>query len=271
LKSDINRPGVKIYPGVAYRHLFVWDKGPEQSETIPPHDVLEKNMAVYLNGSGKDPIPEVIKSSWPILKNHPVNMERKKKGLNEANSIWLWGQGRSPRIPLFRDKFDLRGGVISAVDLLKGIGVYAGFQSIYVEGATGYIDTNYEGKARAAIEGLAELDFVFLHVEAPDEAGHAGDYKQKIEAIENFDEKVVGKVLEGLNRFNEYRIMVVSDHFTPIVKRTHTNDPTPFAWAEKKEIESANAGPSFTEKAAKESGLFLKNGHDLTPSFIGTP
>ena len=269
LKSEMSGPGIALYPGVAYRHLYVWDRGPESAETIPPHDVVEKNMAEYLNGDRENPVPQVIKSSWPVLKNHPVNTERRKKGKKEANSIWLWGQGRSPHMPSFRERFALSGGVISAVDLLKGIGVYLGFRSIHVEGATGYIDTNYEGKARDALEGLKELDFIFLHVEAPDEAGHAGDYEQKIKAIEYFDAKVVGNVLEGLKTFSDYRIMVISDHFTPIVRRTHTDDPTPFAWAGKHELESVQGGPGFTEKSARESGLFLEEGHDLMFSFIG--
>ena len=269
LKSEMSGPGIALYPGVAYRHLYVWDGGPESAETIPPHDVVEKNMAEYLNGDRENSVSQVIKSSWPLLKNHPVNLERRNRGEKEANSIWLWGQGRSPRMPLFKERFALSGGVISAVDLLKGIGIYLGFRSIYVEGATGYIDTNYEGKARAALEGLKELDFIFLHVEAPDEAGHAGDYEQKIKAIENFDARVVGNILEGLKTFSDYRVMVVSDHFTPILRRTHTDDPTPFAWAGKHELESVTEGPAFTEKAARDSGLFFEEGHDLMLSFIG--
>jgi 2,3-bisphosphoglycerate-independent phosphoglycerate mutase len=154
------------------------------------------------------------------------------------------------------------------VDLLKGIGVYAGFVPIFVEGATGYLNTNYKGKAEAALENLQTLDFVFLHVEAPDEAGHAGNPQEKIEAIENFDGKVVGPVLEGLTAFHDYRIMVVSDHLTPIVKKTHTSEPTPFAWATKGELQSTHEGPSFTEKAAKQSGLLFEKGHALMGAFL---
>ncbi len=271
LKKEIRISGVKIYPGVAYRHLLVWDHGPEKAETIPPHDVLDQNMTPYLDHAGDNPIPGLIHSSWPVLKDHPVNTKRKKQGLKEANSIWLWGQGKAPSIPLFADKFGIKGGVISAVDLIKGIGVYAGFTPIHVEGATGYLDTNYIGKADGAVAALKDLDFIFLHVEAPDEAGHNGNYEEKIEAIENFDEKVVGTVLEGLRDFKDYRVIVASDHFTPIVKRTHTSEPAPFAWATKEELASECDGPGFTEKNARKSGLIFEKGHDLMPVFLGQP
>ena len=268
LKKKIVIPGVEMYPGIAYRHLLVWDKGPEDAETIPPHDVLDQNMAPYLNHAGHNPIPRLIRRSWEVLKDHAVNIERREKGLFEANSIWLWGQGKAPSLPLFKDKFGLRGGVISAVDLLKGIGVYAGFESIYVKGATGYLDTNYIGKAEEALKGLGRFDFIFLHVEAPDEASHNGNITEKIQAIEAFDEKVVGTILKGIDEFEDYRIMVASDHFTPIEKRTHTSDLTPFAWASKEELQSMPKGPGFTEKTARESGLVFNKGHDLMPVFL---
>jgi len=268
LKEEIDLPGIEIYPGVAYRHLLLWENGPENAVTIPPHDVLDQNMASYLNHSSGNPVPELIQRSWGILKDHPINVERRRAGLYEANSIWLWGQGKAPRLPLFKDKYGLKGGVISAVNLLKGIGVYAGFVPIHVEGATGYLNTNYQGKAEAALKGLASLDFIFLHVEAPDEAGHNGNCKEKIQAIEDFDEKVVGIVSEGLKDLEDYRIMVLSDHLTPISKRTHTSEPTPFAWASKKEIESVSEGPPFTEACARESGLIFERGHELIESFL---
>ncbi len=268
LREEVEIPAIKIYPGIAYRHLLVWDKGPEKSETIPPHDVLDQNMAPYLNHTGQNPIPGLIRLSWKTLKDHPVNMERRKKGLKEANSIWLWGQGKAPKLPLFKDKYGLRGGVISAVDLLKGIGFYAGFETIAVDGATGYLDTNYLGKAEGALTGLKNLDFMFVHVEAPDEASHNGNIREKIQAIEAFDEKVVGSVLKGMTVFEDYRIMVASDHFTPISKRTHTSEPAPFAWAGKKELESACKGYGFTEKSAMESGVIFDKGHDLMAAFL---
>ena len=269
LIKEMAGPVVRIFPGIAYRHLLVWDEGPENAETIPPHDVLDRNMAFYLNGTDQNPIPVFIRRSWDILKDHPVNVEREKNGSKKANSIWLWGQGKAPELPLFKERYGLRGGVISAVDLLKGIGFYAGFESIFVEGATGYLDTNYRGKAEEAIKGLKHLDFMLVHVEAPDEASHNGNIEEKIQAIEAFDEKVVGTVLEGMAQFDDYRIMVASDHFTPICKRTHTGEPTPFAWAGKKEIRSGPEGPGFTEESASQSGLIFEKGHDLMATFLG--
>ena len=271
LKEKLDLPGIEIYQGVAYRHLLLWENGPENAVTIPPHDVLDQNMALYLNNSSGNPVPELIQRSWGILKDHPINMERRRAGLYEANSIWLWGQGKAPRLPLFSDRYGLKGGVISAVDLLKGIGVYVGFIPIHVEGATGYLNTNYQGKAEAALKGLARLDFIFLHVEAPDEASHSGNYKEKIQAIEHFDQKVVGIIIEGSKDFEDCRIMVASDHLTPIAKRTHTRDPAPFAWASKKEIESVSEITPFTEASARESGLIYERGHELIDSFLKQP
>jgi 2,3-bisphosphoglycerate-independent phosphoglycerate mutase len=198
-------------------------------------------------------------------------MKRKNVGLKVANSIWLWGQGKAPAIPKFRELYGLTGGVISAVDLIKGIGRYAGFSPINVEGATGYLNTNYRGKAQGAIDGLKDMDFVFVHVEAPDEASHNGNYKEKIEAIERFDKDVVGLALNGLKRFDDFRIMVVSDHYTPVIKKTHTSEPAPFAWATRKELESVKQARGFTEKNAVTSGLLMTPGHTLMKHFLGAP
>jgi 2,3-bisphosphoglycerate-independent phosphoglycerate mutase len=271
LKKEMSIPGVEMYPGVAYRHLLVWDHGPAEGETIPPHDVLGQNIAPYLNNTGHNPVPGLIRRSWGYLEEHPVNRERRKRGLREANSIWLWGQGMSLRLPLFNERFGLQGGVISAVDLLKGIGICAGLKPIEVEGATGYLDTNYRGKAEEALKGLEDLDFFYVHVEAPDEASHNGNIGEKIQAIEAFDEKVVGTILKGMAGFEDYRIMVVSDHFTPISKKTHSSEPAPFAWASKKELESTAEGRGFTEKEAQESGLIFEKGHELISVFLNRP
>jgi 2,3-bisphosphoglycerate-independent phosphoglycerate mutase len=229
--------------------------------------MLDRDMAPYLN-TANDPVPPVIRRSWDVLANHPVNLTRRASGQKEANSIWLWGQGKAPKMPRFKERFGIEGGVISAVDLVKGIGIYAGFTPIFVEGATGYLDTNYRGKAEEALKALNTVDFVFVHVEAPDEAGHNGNYKEKIEAIERFDSKVVGTILEGLEPFDDFRIMVVSDHFTPICRRTHTPEPPPFAWAGKAELETGKKGASFTEKAAMDSGIVFEKGHELIEEFV---
>ncbi len=268
LKNFLQIQGTKIYTGVAYRHLLVWKNGPEKAHTIPPHDVLDRNMAEYLHDLS-NPVVEMIQDSWEVLEYHPVNTKRKRSLLKEANSIWLWGQGKAPAIPLFKDLYGLDGGVISAVDLIKGIGKYAGFTSIHVDGATGYLDTNYRGKAEGAVNGLNDMDFVFVHVEAPDEAGHNGNYKEKIQAIEAFDREVVGVALDGLKKFDDYRVMVVSDHYTPIVKKTHTSEPAPFAWASRAELEAAEKVKGFTEKYAVESDLLIDPGHELMKEFLG--
>lgn len=268
LKAKMARTGIEMHRGVAYRHLLLWDDGPEKARTIPPHDVLDRNMAPYLHDSPDSAVPDLIRRSWAVLENHPINLQRKKAGLREANSIWLWGQGKAPTMPSFQDRYGLAGGVISAVDLLKGIGIYAGFKPIHVEGATGYLDTNYRGKAEAALDGLGDLDFVFLHVEAPDEAGHAGSIEEKILAIEYFDEKIVGVILKGLETFEDYRVMVVSDHLTPIVKKTHTADPTLFAWAGRRELETGTEGPGFNETEAGASGVLFESGEALMNDFL---
>jgi 2,3-bisphosphoglycerate-independent phosphoglycerate mutase len=268
IERELKSETIAIYPGVAYRHLLVWENGPEDALTIPPHDVLDENMGQYLKSSSDNPIPGLIRRSWEILKDHPINSARRRAGLKEANSIWLWGQGRAPKIPRFVDRYGLNGGVVSAVDLIKGIGIYAGFTPIHIEGATGFLNTNYRGKAEGALKWLKDLDLIFLHVEAPDEAGHSGNFNEKIEAIENFDQLVVGHVLEGLEKYEDYRIMVISDHLTPVSKKTHTNEPTPFAWATKSEMRSIPKGSPFTERAAKESGLMVDVGHELMKGFL---
>ena len=269
LKKKMIVPGVRLYPGVAYRHLLVWEGGAENAETIPPHDVQGRNMASYLNPQSGDAIVDITRMSWPFLEGHPINLSRKKEGLLPANSIWLWGQGKALKVPMFKEKFGLSGGVVSAVDLLKGIGVYAGLKTIDVEGATGYLDTNYSGKAEEALKALNELDFMFVHVEAPDEASHQGNISEKIQAIEAFDEKVVGAILLGMEKFEDYRILVASDHFTPISMRTHSNDPTLFAWAGKQELAEGKAIGGFSECFAQESGLHFKKGYELMPAFLG--
>lgn len=268
LRGILRMPGVRVYPGVAYRNLLVWTDGPQHIRTIPPHDVLGQNMGPYLSSRENCPVTDLIRLSWNALDNHPVNLRRRERGLKEANSIWLWGQGKAPKIPTFNERYGMKGGVISAVDLIKGIGVYAGFEGIPVAGATGYLNTNFVGKAREAIKGLERLDFVFVHVEAPDEASHAGNIHEKIQAIEAFDQKVVGTVIEEAGAFEDCRIMVVSDHLTPIPVRTHTPEPTPFAWADKRDLSSPREGRGFTEAAATESGLFYDKGHELLADFL---
>lgn len=251
----------KFHAGVSYRHLLVMKQG-EKAECTPPHDVVGQSVDAFLpRGKDSDVLIALIRASKPILENHEVNMKRRKDGKNMANLIWPWGQGKAPSMPLFKDLFGVSGSIISAVDLLKGIGKYVGLDIIDVPGATGYLDTNFSGKAAYALKSLNERDFVFVHVEAPDEAGHMGNIEAKIKAIENFDEKVVGGMLNELGGFGDYKILVMPDHPTPISVRTHTREPVPFAIYSS--TESADYVDRFDEFAAREGVFGLVEGHRL--------
>ncbi len=225
-------PKTKLYPGVSYRNLLVQEKNDGlAANCTPPHDISGQPIDEYLPKSdGSAPLREMMLESIPVLTSHPINLRRAKEGKRPANMIWLWGQGKAPSMPRFREIWGIEGAVISAVDLLKGMGVYAGLEVIDVPGATGVLDTNYEGKVAACLDALDRVDFVYLHVEAPDEMGHDGDLDKKIEAIRRFDARVVGPVLDGLEKSgHEWRVMVLPDHPTPISIRTHTAEPVPFA------------------------------------------
>ncbi len=265
IDKELGKEGVRFYSGVSYRHLMVWHGGPDGLETTPPHDITSKEIKDYLpKGKGSDKFIQLMNASQMLLKGHPVNIKREEEGHKPANSIWLWGQGRAPKLPTLKQRFGIEGSIISAVDLLKGLGIYAGLKVVNVPGATGYVDTNYKGKAEYALKELETRDFVCVHVEAPDEAGHTGNLKDKIRAIEEFDEKVIGTVLKGLERFKEFRLLVLPDHPTPIAKKTHTRDPVPFVLYPAKE----NNGKAFTETEAKASGLFVEQGHKLIEMFL---
>ncbi len=251
----------KFHAGVSYRHLLVMKKG-EKAVCTPPHDVVGQSIDDVLpQGEDSEILIELIRASKPVLDNHEINIKRRKEGKNVANLIWPWGQGKTPNMPRFRELYGVSGSIISAVDLLKGIGKYAGLEVINVPGATGYLDTNFAGKAAYALSSLNERDFVLVHVEAPDEAGHMGNIEAKIKAIEDFDEKVVGGLLNELAGFGEYRILVLPDHPTPISIRTHTRDPVPFALYSS--IESADYVDRFDEFAAREGVFGLVEGHRL--------
>ena len=226
LREGLGREGYTFYVGTSYRHLLIQKDG-KAAELTPPHDILTKRIGEYLP---EDPVlREMMVRSYEILKDHPVNVKRRAEGKNPANSIWLWGEGTRPALENFEKKFGKKGGVISAVDLIRGIGVYAGLKVIHVEGATGLYDTNYEGKAQAALAALKNDDFVYLHVEASDEAGHEGDAKLKIRTIEDLDRRIIGPIFEALQAENEpVAIAVLPDHPTPCAIRTHTNHPVPF-------------------------------------------
>jgi 2,3-bisphosphoglycerate-independent phosphoglycerate mutase len=269
LDQEFGRNGLHFYPGVSYRHILVWRDGPSLVKTTPPHDIVGQDIKNFLPaGAGAEYIRDLMEKSQAVLKGHRINSERISRGKKAADSIWLWGQGHKPVMEPLTKKYGLRGAIISAVDLLKGIGIYAGFKVLNVKGATGYIDTDYTAKAQCALSALEEKDIVFVHVESPDEMGHEGNIEGKIQAIEDFDKKVVGVVLGGLKNFADFRIMVLSDHPTPISRKTHMNDPSPFAVLSSAGENLCN-GESFCEKVAQKSGILILPGHILMGHFIG--
>ncbi len=278
LNEELGSEEIRFYRGVSYRHVMTWKDGItkypglETLQLTPPHDILGKEIIPYLPKDGQigsDRILALMSRSQKFLNDHRINLLRKTKGLRPANSIWLWGQGRAPRMVTLRERFGLQGYVISAVPLLKGIGILAGLEPLDVPGATGYLDTNYEGKAQYALNALKDRDFVYVHVEAPDEAGHMGETRLKIEAIENFDEKVVGTILRGMERFGDYRILLLPDHPTPIAVRTHTNDPVPFViYSSGKRSETGADG--FDEVSAQKTGIFIEKGFELMGRFLSS-
>lgn len=254
----------RLYPGVSYRHLLVWTGGRDDLSTTPPHDItgqaVERYAYVYETEAG---LKAFMERASHLLASHPVNQRREAAGCKLANAVWLWGQGRAPRMPTLHDRAGLTGAMISAVDLLKGIGVYAGLEPVAVPGATGYLDTNYAGKVEAALRALEGGNFVYVHIEAPDEAGHEGSLVKKIEAIEAFDEKVVGPMATGLSRFPEARLLIVTDHLTPISKRTHVTDPVPFLLVPSLRPVDTVGGMTFCESSARGTGVFLRSGMEL--------
>ena len=259
----------KFYGGVSYRHCLVWQGGTlDLGKMTPPHDISGRVIGEYLSkGENAKPLIEMMKESFELLNNHPVNKKRVALGKRPANSIWLWGEGTKPSLPNFYEKYGLRGAVISAVDLLKGIAKCAGMDAPEVEGATGYIDTNFVGKAECALKELETKDFVYIHIEAPDECGHRNEPENKVRAIELIDEKIVGTLLPELRKFGEYKIMALPDHPTPIKTRTHASDPVPYLIYEStKEHDSGIL--SFTENTAKLSGNFVGVGYTLMDKFL---
>ena len=261
LKEGLAREGYEFYAGTSYRHLLIWKHG-KVLELTAPHDILTRTVGKYLP---KDPVLlDMMKKSYEILKDHPINVERKKQGLNPANSAWFWGAGTRPALASFEEKTGKKGVMISAVDLLKGIAVGADMDRIIVEGANGGLHTNYEGKADAAIQALLKdgYDFAYVHVEAPDEMGHMGSVKDKITAIENVDGRVVARITEVMDQSGEdYRLMILPDHPTPICVRTHTSEPIPYLiYDSRKAIDGIH---TYNEKEAAKSTRIWKDGYQL--------
>jgi 2,3-bisphosphoglycerate-independent phosphoglycerate mutase len=269
LNNEIGSETIHFYAGVSYRHLMVWKGGSVVIKATPPHDIVGRNIQPYLpHEAGSETIMEIMHRSQEILKDHPINRSRMSQGKKPANSIWLWGQGRAPDMDPMTKKYHLKGGMISAVDLLNGIGVYAGLESIHVAGATGYTDTDYRGKAQKALEFLRDNDFIFVHVESIDEMGHEGNIEGKVKAIEDFDNKVVGTILDGIQKMGDFRILVLSDHPTPIDLKTHVSDPSPFAVYSSRNMENLNRGTPFNETSARDSGILISPGYLLMNHFI---
>lgn len=272
LERAIDWPDIKFYPGKSYRHLMVLKTLHVAKmlaiKTTPPHDILNQPLQAFLpSGSQSEILLNLMEKSKEILNAHEINKMRLDVGENPANMIWLWGQGCKPQLPLFKDRYGLSGSVISAVDLVNGIGRLAGLNVIDVPGANGYYDTNYLGKAQYAIESLKSRDFVYVHVESPDEAGHNGDYEAKVACIERFDREVVGTVLNHFKGSTDVRILVSPDHPTPVSLRTHTNAPVPFIiYGQGVE---ANKASNYSEAVAGELGLKFNSGEAMIKQFLG--
>lgn len=263
LQRELGSDEFRFYPGISYRHLLVWKGGNEKITATPPHDITGQSILGYLpTGEGSEKLINLMNASQLVFHNHPQYKKRLEEGKIPANSAWFWGQGKAPQMERYSAKFGLSGAVISAVDLVRGIGVYAGLEIIKVEGATGYIDTNYRGKAEAALAALEKSDYVYLHVEAPDEASHSGNLEHKLKAIEDFDSQVVGVIMEGIRKFGEFRILCTPDHPTPVARMTHTSDPVPFILYSGEQSEKPGVA-GYDEESAKASGLFVDEGFRL--------
>lgn len=259
----------EFHPGVSYRHLLVWRNGKVKLDLTPPHDISGKCIEPYLpKGDGAETLLRLMKHSQEILANHPLYQQRLDAGKKPATSIWLWGHGKAPRMETYRDKFGLSGAVISAVDLIRGIGVYAGLEVIKVPGATGYLDTNYQGKVDAALAALERHDFVYLHVEAPDESSHSGSIENKIQAIEDFDARIVAPICEGIKKFGEYRILCTPDHPTPLRLMTHTSEAVPFIIYRGEDLVKPGI-EGYDEISAAKTGFVLEDGFRLMELLTG--
>lgn len=264
----------QFYPGKSYRHCLIWKNGPTSMKLVPPHDILTQKITSYLpSGDGADKLLAMMEQSAQFLPSHPVNKARVKRDLRPANSIWIWGQGTRPELPVLSEQYGLKGSVISAVDLINGLGICAGLRVVEVPGVTGNIHTNFRGKAEHAImEFKRGQDYVYLHVEAPDECGHRAEIDNKVKSIELIDREIIGPVWEYLEKHyqetgEDYRIMVLPDHPTPLALRTHTNAPVPFA-AYSSDGAFKRGSSAYDEVTCQDSEVFILEGHTLFGRFI---
>jgi 2,3-bisphosphoglycerate-independent phosphoglycerate mutase len=270
IQEKLGNDKFRFYPGVSYRHCLVWSNGnPHPGVLTPPHDITGKVITDYIpKGEAVDELYDLMKKSYDLLKDHPVNKARIARGKRPANSIWLWGEGTKPLLDNFSEKFGKKGSMISAVDLLKGIAICAGMNSVDVEGATGYLDTNFDGKCKAAIEEFKKgADLVYIHVEAPDECGHRGEIENKVKAIEMIDEHILAPVVEFLRGYDDFAVLVCPDHPTPLSIRTHTSTPVPYLiYDSKNEIDSGVK--VFCEKEARKTGNYIEKGFTMMNYFL---
>lgn len=271
VQKEFGNEIMKFYCGISYRHCLIWKNCPEFNDFSRPHDIIGRRVGDYLPESEQSrPMRELMKRSYELLNNHPLNIERASKGLKKANSLWLWSPGKKPSLPSFKETTGLNASVVCAVDLIKGIGFCAGMNVPMVEGATGAIETNFAGKRDAAINELKNgADLVYIHVEAPDEAGHQGKVNEKIRAIENIDKEILSGLTEYLDSQNEpYRILLLPDHPTPISARTHVRAPVPFVLYDSENIKNSGFD-CYSERNCEQSGLFLERGEMLMDLLIG--
>lgn len=270
LQAKVDDRGVRFHPGVSYRNLMVWPNGKDAVETTPPHDIHGKRITEYLpRGEGADQLLDLMEISRELFESHPVNGKRRAEGKLPGNSIWLWGQGKAPRITPFGEKYGLTGSVVAAVDLIKGIGVYCGLSVVQVPGATGYVDTNFRGKAEYALKELERKDFVLIHVEAPDEAGHNGSVSDKVRAIERIDKEMLSLILPRAKDGGDLGILVLPDHPTPVSIRTHAQEPVPFVFYPAPEGLASFPGKRYTESDARKTGQFVEIGTRLIGYLLG--
>lgn len=258
-----------FYTGVSYRHCLIWHGGTtELGNMTPPHDITGKVIGPHLStAETARPLLEMMEKSFDLLKDHPVNKARVAAGRRPANCIWLWGEGKRPALQPFEALYGIKGGMVSAVDLLKGIANCAGMEVAEVPGATGYIDTDFEGKAKAALDLLTRNDLVYVHFEAPDECGHRNEPENKVKAIEMIDSRVLPILEEGLEQYEDYKILLLPDHPTPIVTRTHASDPVPYLLYQKSAPKTGVG--TINEETAKATGIYMENGPAMMPHFLG--
>jgi 2,3-bisphosphoglycerate-independent phosphoglycerate mutase len=272
IRRELAGEGIEFFNGVSYRHLMVWRDGPSGMRLTPPHDITGQPIGPFLPvGEGADRLNAIMRRSADVLRDHPVNRKRRSEGKTAATSAWFWGQGKRPAVPTLKERFGVDGSVISAVDLVNGLGRLAALDVIAVPGATGFLDTDYGAKARYGLESLRKRDFLLLHIEAPDEAGHMGRPDLKVEALERIDELIVGPMLRELPGLGDFTLLLMPDHATPSKLKTHSNDPVPFAIVTSDELRhrAGQEARRYTEAEAAQTHVVVGAGHRLIEALFG--